>query len=1014
VTSPKTGSAAVDSVDVPDARALQAEIARIIQQRKAGDPLSAVTLVVDSPLTGTMLRRQLVAEGHLGGGTGNIRLLTAADLIGEVADCAGVAAPADVPRVVREAVVSAVLATDPGPFAVSATHPSTAQRLSDTLDELEWCALDPDDVTRASAAAPTTVSKDVLDFIRRVRSTLGALPGGQAKAALVEEVVDALPHDGSLLPLAKLGSLVVVTQHVPAPLDRLLGAVAEHIPVYRIREVPSANQALHSVRDCPDPSTEVAFAVRQAAGAMVAGARSEQVAIVYGTSNPYAPLLAAELDRADIAWHGPTVTTLGATALARVAAVVLTMAAERAGDGSGITRPLLLRWIGAAPLQDGDERLESWRWRRLIRDNDLFGDAEKWAESLQALANPEELADPDDDDAERDLIRQRRLQRQAESAASLAVFLRRVGETLDRLLGAPTWRDLGEQLWTTLVDYHLQTRWWSIDPAERQTHQRLRELLLHELPALDELTRSLGGAVPEPTPTALRQVIDRDLHHRRGRHGDIGAGLHVGPLRTALTLTFEHVIVLGAVEGVLPPTGTEDPLLPDAVRKALREAPADLPTTAGRVRSVESEYRSIVSNARTADVTRPRGALPGHATTHPSRYLPKSGAEPSIRVSSCWDSLSRQPWPAVDGDVSLRDLLADPDEVPEPLEAPVAAARAAWRAEFDRFHGDLSDAGSGKPVWDITSRPLSASAVESFLHCPYHFFVQRVLGFSTDEIVDEIDEVTPRDLGTLLHRALDVLVGRARDEGWLPGPGEPWPDDAETKLRSLFDAEVDAATAQGRTGWAPSWQHRYEQVVATFGGLLDKDTSQVRSDPPTAPHASELGFGGDDDFPVTVTLDDGTIVGLRGAIDRVDLSADGAAVGIVDYKTGKSSTFRKQLGMPGRRSDPEEREKIQDLVYDAAARTAYPSADQVDVWFVFVPDDGEVTVLNADHEPDRPRRLVEILTDLHKAGVQGRFPPKPRGGRDYCPVCERMGRRAAAVADGACIDETTDAGEVRP
>lgn len=148
VTFPQDGRAAVDSVDVSDGRALQAEVARLIQQRKAGDPLAAVTLVVDSPLTGTMLRRQLVAEGHLGGGTGNIRLLTAADLIGEVADCAGIAAPADVPRVVREAVVSAVLATDPGPFAVSAAHPSTAQRLSDTLDEREWCALDPDDVTR--------------------------------------------------------------------------------------------------------------------------------------------------------------------------------------------------------------------------------------------------------------------------------------------------------------------------------------------------------------------------------------------------------------------------------------------------------------------------------------------------------------------------------------------------------------------------------------------------------------------------------------------------------------------------------------------------------------------------------------------------------------------------------------------------------------------------------------------------------------------------------------------------
>jgi RecB family exonuclease len=153
---------------------------------------------------------------------------------------------------------------------------------------------------------------------------------------------------------------------------------------------------------------------------------------------------------------------------------------------------------------------------------------------------------------------------------------------------------------------------------------------------------------------------------------------------------------------------------------------------------------------------------------------------------------------------------------------------------------------------------------------------------------------------------------------------------------------------------------------------------------------------------------------LRGAIDRVDLSADGAAVGIVDYKTGKSNTFRKLLGMAGLRSAAGEREKIQDLVYDAAARTAYPSADQVDVRFVFVPDAGEVTVLNADHEPDRPGRLVEILTDLRDAGMQGRFPPNPRSGLDYCPVCERMGRRAAAAADDARSDETTDAEEVWP
>ena len=161
----------------------------------------------------------------------------------------------------------------------------------------------------------------------------------------------------------------------------------------------------------------------------------------------------------------------------------------------------------------------------------------------------------------------------------------------------------------------------------------------------------------------------------------------------------------------------------------------------------------------------------------------------------------------------------------------MAAARAAWRAEFDRFHGNLHDPEGAKAFWDIAAQPLSASALESYLRCPYHFFVQRVLGFSTEEIADEVDEVTHRDLGTLLHQALDRFVRVARDEDWLPGPGEPWPADAEQKLLSLFDDVVNAAAAQGLTGWAPSWEHHYERVVATFGGLLDKDTGRCAAIP---------------------------------------------------------------------------------------------------------------------------------------------------------------------------------------
>ena len=62
---------------------------------------------------------------------------------------------------------------------------------------------------------------------------------------------------------------------------------------------------------------------------------------------------------------------------------------------------------------------------------------------------------------------------------------------------------------------------------------------------------------------------------------------------------------------------------------------------------------------------------------------------------------------------------------------------------------------------------------------------------------------------------------------------------------------------------------------------------------------------------------------LRGTIDRVDVSADGAAVGIVDYKTGESEQFPRKLGMEGRGGVTAEREKVQDLIYDVAARAIY-------------------------------------------------------------------------------------------
>ena len=979
---------------------LQDAVVLLVRELQAGDPLSAVTLVVDTPLSGTTMRRQIVASGALGPGVANLKLLTVSDLVAELAGAVGIQSARRVPAVVREAVVSAVLADDPGPFLSSRAHPSTALRLGDALSELRWCRLEEGSLARVRHAAPTATSSGVLAFILRVRATMEALNGSRADAAEIDDIVTGLSGHVDTHRLRQLGALVVVAQQIPAPVGRLLDAVAAHMAVHAVELAPTDDPAPEGVRDFPDPVTEAAFAVRQAVAGLVDGTRPEQVAILYGSDRPYAALLAAELDAAGVTWHGSTATTLGTTALARVADVLLAAAGGHSESASGVTRPLLLRWINAAPLHDGESRLPSWRWRRLIRDQDLFGDTTGWTASMDKLARSTPVEDSEDDDPDRAQAQRELHERTAQDASSLISFLQRVGVTVDGFSQAPTWLDLGSRVWDAIAQYHLGTPWWRADSAERQAHQRLREILLDELPALDDLARTFGAASTRPDVVVLQQVLARDLQARRGRHGDIGAGIHVGPLRDATLLRFEQVIVVGAAEGLLPPAVSEDPLLPDAVRDVLRASPADLPTSIELVDRSARDYRSVVAAAQHAWVTRPRGAVPGRGTPHPSRYLPPRVRGASSAVASRWASLGQMPWPVSDDDLAVRALLADPDDVPEPLDAPATAARAARRSKFDRFHGNITGAVDDM-VWDITAKPTSASGIESFLHCPYHFFVERVLGFRTDEIIDEIDEVAPRDLGTLLHRALDRFVRQAQTEGWLPGPGERWPDNAEAVLRSLFHAEAAGAQAQGLTGWKPAWDARYADVVATFGDLLDKDATQVRGALATSPITSEVTFGGVGEPAVPVTLDDGSIVHLCGAIDRVDLDADGTVVGVVDYKSGKSASFKDKLGIPMARGGIRVREKVQDLVYDAAARAIYPDVGEVAVRFVFVPDAGEVTVLAADHELDPPATLQRLLDDMRTAGKDARFPPNPRGEYDYCPVCKRLGRRAYSVAADA-------------
>jgi ATP-dependent helicase/nuclease subunit B len=980
----------VATIQVADNAELQHVVRAEIARAQGADPLAPVTVVVDFAAQGWALRRQLAESAPPGSGMANVRAMTLPELMSALGDGSTPAGPAGADPLLEAAVVEALVRAETGPLSASADHPETALRLAALADELAWCRLEPDELDGLASRGVSPTARAAIGFVARARPALESALGTTSWPRAADALCAGLATETAATGAAELGPVIVTCARVPASVLDVLAVLAGHTPVTRVVLSPEDAPIPARVLDFPDPATETAFAVRLAAAAIGAGSCPGRVAILYSVDSPYARLLERALDDAGIAWHGPTGETLRSTTVARCLFALVDLAAARVDGSSGITRPLLMRLLGLGHLSDGPAPVSPGAARALVRQEGLFGDAGQWLGHLAAVGSAAAV-DPDDPDE----ALPRHVNRLAPHAHPLATLIRALDTALGRIVAAGTWSDLGASLWSALESFHLHGTWWTVRPDDAAAVDVVRALLLEGFPTVD----ALGSQAPEPSAAGAAQTLDRALAARRGRHGASSAGVHVGPVSSSRGLVFDHVIIVGASDGLLPPVRGEDPLLPDAARLHVRRDPDDLPRSFELEGLMARDVRAVAVAAGSCTALLSRGALPGRAVGLPSRYLPS--ADPD-RVASTRASLMREPAPLAPADIAERAALAggSPDDA---LRARIDSI-AAWAIPEPSPHfGALHVDGA---VWSLDDRDLSASGIEQFLHCPYHFFVQRILGFSTDEYADTVDTIAPNDMGTLLHSAFERFVEQSRLDGTLPEAGQAWPDSALVDLRRLIDIEVDAAVRTGLTGWRPAWERSYGVVVSSLPGFLEVDALEVRGEPPTAPARAEQAFGFDGDPVVEFRVSDDVAVRLRGSIDRVDLSADGRIVGVVDYKSGRSSGFAEKLGKPKRDGTPRERQKVQDLVYDAAARVLYPGADRVDVHFLFVPNGGErPAVVTPTHDQDRAVVLRELLLRLESAGQSGTFLPTPQGTRDYCPVCTRLGRRAVIVSGKPLVED---------
>jgi PD-(D/E)XK nuclease superfamily len=376
--------------------------------------------------------------------------------------------------------------------------------------------------------------------------------------------------------------------------------------------------------------------------------------------------------------------------------------------------------------------------------------------------------------------------------------------------------------------------------------------------------------------------------------------------------------MLGMTSGAWPRAESEDPIIPDHIlnRRSLQNV-----SIAERDRQI---YEIIRSASTTLSLSRGRRSASGTAQS-PSALWPAAGERTLARTRIPLHAFSE----------ADRQLARPAEAMTSPL---VAASRQCWR-DWHRpqltAHDGATGALSEVAVQRALSRPQSTTSIRRLLRDPAGFVWRYALGWQSPEFEQQPLALSAPVFGELVHelmrRAIDALE---------PVPGVVKAN--ETEIRNAVESAVDAVARLWPLERAVPplllWQHTLQQAAQfTFRGLTVDDSiiADTRS-------WTELSFG-DEGATETASLPwaatrpvviPNTNIRFRGRIDRVDLRADGSAVRITDYKSGKapddganvviaggSELQRVLYAMATRQLLPEVRVIVSRLAYLAGAST---------------------------------------------------------------------------------------------
>lgn len=874
--------------------------------------------------------------------------------------------------------IRAVLTATPGVFTPVANHRSTEQALTrvyrelrsapdESLDAVAACTPRAADVVRIQRQARQRVMQSWYDEEDLLASAAAALVAGDAhipNPVILHLVPSLTAGEASLVRALSDDSRLTINVGLTgdADVDSATASAFDLAGIALPQGDPVAPPCATDILSATDPDDEVRAVVQAISGWLHEGIRLGRVAVLYPTADPYARLLHEHLRSAELPFNGTPVRSIGDMLYGRTIRHLLALVDR------DFRRIDVLGLLADAPILDGDDRVPSRAWERVsraagvVKGSDWDGRLRRWAATQRVKAD-EELADGLEWRADH-------RRREAARAEALSTFVIQLQRDLDADRHGLTWADHVHWI-VGIVDRYLGTdRRRSGWPDDELEAARRIEGALDRLSSLD----SLDG--PAPTVELFRRTLDSELSVSLQRVGRAGDGVFVGPISAAAGVVFDRVAVVGLSEGRFPSRRLEDPLLPDAERRA---AAGHLPLRSHRVIDDRRDLLAAIASADRVLLSHPRGDLRKSTEQPASRWLLADAARlantESLESGGLQDH-SREPWfshvasfasglARTDNHATAQQLRlaaiargsVDHSLVSSdiPTQAALEVVRARRSREFTRFDGNLAAVAAeiGLP------EQISTSRLEAWAKCPRSFFFGHLLGVERIEEPERRFDMDPLTRGTLVHSILeDFMVDTLRSDHSL----NAWTHDDHVRLKKIAATHFDRAEAEGSTGLAILWRAERIRLANDLRILLERDNQRLATG--YRPVRAEMTFA-----EVPIGLPSGHTIRMRGSIDRVDRGPSGS-LAVIDYKTGSAGAYNSLS-----ESNPHHHgQRLQLFVYAQAALAEYPDASEVraDYWFTKEDKQKGYSVTYS------VRELVASAIDTIATGIgAGVFPAHP-------------------------------------